>query len=120
MKFKHQILEKLPPLKILIGLFLALIALSYSVYEGYDLLAGPSLIVTNPKDGQEFKDPLIKIEGKTKRIAKIFIVGRQIFARDDGYFQEKLLLGYGYNIIEVKVQDQFGREITKTLRLVLN
>lgn len=120
MKFNPQLQKKLPPLKILIGLGLAIIIFSYGLYEAHDLIFGPVLIINTPTDGQTVNDPLIKIEGQAKRIAKIFINGRQFFTRDDGSFEEPLLLGYGYNIIEVKVQDQFGRSITKTLNLVLN
>lgn len=110
---------KLPPLKILIGLALAVIILGYGLYEAHDLIYGPVLIVNSPTDGATISDPLIPIKGVTKRIAKIFINGRQVFTRDDGSFTESLLLGYGYNIIEVKVQDQFGRQIVKTVRVVL-
>lgn len=113
-------LKKLPPLKILIGLTLALIILFYGLYEAHDLIFGPVLIVNSPTDGQITKEPQISIKGETKRIAKIFINGRQIFTHDDGSFNESLLLGYGYNIIEVRVRDQFGRQIKKTLRVVLN
>ena len=120
MKINPQFQEKLPPLKILIGLTLAIIILFYSLYEAHDLIFGPVLIVNSPSDGQTIKDPLISIKGQTQRIAKIFMNGRQIFTHNDGSFDEPLLLGYGYNIIEVKVQDQFGREISKTMRIMLN
>ena len=115
-----NIQTKLPPLKILIGLALTIIILMYGLYEAYDLIYGPVLVVNFPTDGNSVNDPLISVRGTTKRIAKIFIDGRQVFTRDGGSFVEPLLLGYGYNIIEVKVQDQFGRQIVKTIRIVLN
>lgn len=120
MKLRSIINARILPAKILLGAGLGLIIASYGLFEGYDFLAGPALIVETPTDGQIFTDPLIEIRGTSKRIAKIYLNGRQIFAEDDGKFSESLLLGYGYNIIEVKVQDQFGRHITKTLSLVLN
>ena len=120
MKSNLKLNEKLPPLKTLIGLGLGLIIAIYGLYEAFDLLSGPVLEIEYPANGQTIKDPLITIKGKTKRISKIFINGRQFFTGDDGSFNESLLLGYGYNIIEIKVQDQFGRQITKTLSLVLD
>jgi hypothetical protein len=78
------------------------------------------LVISSPTDGAIVNEPLISIKGTTKRIAKIFIDDRQIFTRNDGSVTEPLLLGYGYNIIKVKVQDQFGREIVKTVRVVLD
>lgn len=110
---------KLPSLKILLGLTLAIIILVYGLYEAHDLIYGPVLVVNSPTDGATSNDPLVSIRGVTKRIAKIFINGQQVFTRDNGSFAEPLLLGYGYNIIEVKVQDQFGRQIVKTVRVVL-
>jgi len=120
MKTNLKFKEKLPALKILIGLALAVIILFYGLYEAHDIIYGPLLIISSPTDGETLKDPIISVKGTTKRIAKIFISGRQVFTQDDGSFDVPLLLGYGYNIIEVKVQDQFGREITKEMRVVLN
>ena len=106
-------------LRIIVGLSLAIIIIAYSLFEAFDILCGPTLIISSPQNGQTIKDSLIQINGSTKRIAKMYIDGRQIFAHNDGGFSEPLLLGYGYNIIEVKVTDQFGRQITKKLGLVL-
>lgn len=119
MKISPQFQEKLPPVKILIGLLLAIIIIAYGFYESHNLIYGPSLVVETPLDGETIRDPLISVTGKTKRIAKIFLNGKQIFTRDDGTFDEPLLLGYGYNIIGIKVQDQFKREVIKTIRVVL-
>jgi hypothetical protein len=120
MKIDQKSQTKLPSLKILVGLGLTLIILVYGLYEAHDLIYGPFLAVDSPIDGQTIKDPLISVNGQTKRIAKMFINGQQVFTHDDGSFTEPLLLGYGYNIIEVRVQDQFDRQIVKTMRVVLN
>ena len=119
MKINSRLNEKIPPIKFVIGAVLALVIFSYGLYEAHDLIFGPSLEITSPLDGATTNDPYISIKGSAQRISKIIINGRQIFTKDNGYFDEPLLLGYGYNIIEVKVEDQFGRGIEKTMRVVL-
>jgi S-DNA-T family DNA segregation ATPase FtsK/SpoIIIE len=114
-----EINKKYSP-KILIVLGLATIIALYGLYESFDILCGPSLAVSSPLDGQIVKDSLIQIKGQSKRIAKMSIDGRQVFADSNGNFDEPLLLGYGYNIIQVKVNDRFDRQIVKTLRVTLN
>lgn len=119
MNFNPKGESKFKSLKLIVGLTLAVIIIAYGLFEAFDFLCGPTLTVSSPQDGQTVKDSFVQVSGNTKRIAKMYIDGRQVFARNDGSFSEPLLLGYGYNIIEVKVEDQFGRRITKKLGLVL-
>lgn len=112
--------DKLPRAGLLAGLLLGIFILGYGLFEAYDLLCGPTLTITNPSSGLTVHNSLVQVKGATKRIAKIFIGGRQVFAQNDGSFNEPLLLAYGYNIIEVKVVDQFGRQITKKLEVMLD
>jgi hypothetical protein len=115
----HPATNTWPALKWIVGVLLALIVVGYGFFESFDLLLGPKLLITAPANGSTVHDSLIRIEGRTKRIAKIYISGRQIFAQSDGTFSEPLLLGNGYNIIEVRVEDQFGRKLIQKVELVL-
>ncbi|MBI2482454.1 MAG: hypothetical protein HYV76_02760 [Candidatus Vogelbacteria bacterium] len=100
----------------LLGLSIALFA--YTRVQA--LIAGPEIIVTTPKDGETVTETIVTLTGTAKRIALITLNGRQIFTNEAGHFKEELLLAYGYNILELKAQDNFGRITTQTLRLVLN
>ena len=120
MKINPQIKNnRWPSLRVLVGLILTVVILFYGFYEAHDLIAGPVLVIESPLDGEIFDESLISINGKTKRIAKIFINDNQTFTQDDGSFSEPLLLGAGYNIIKVSVHDQFGRQVVKIINLVL-
>ncbi|MCX6712872.1 MAG: hypothetical protein NTY66_01545 [Candidatus Vogelbacteria bacterium] len=105
--------------KTVAGLLLVILVIGYGLFEAYDLVRGPSLVILTPQNGALLRDPLVEVTGIAKRTAKIQISGRQIFAQSDGSFKEPLLLGSGYNIIEVKVEDQFGRRINKKIEVVL-
>jgi len=106
--------------KTSLGLLFALIVIFYGLYEVRNYLSGPELSVLTPANGAIVKDSLIEVSGETKRIAKIEVDGRRVFANTAGQFATPLLLGYGYNIIKVEVSDQFGRRITKVLEVTLN
>jgi hypothetical protein len=99
--------------------FFALFLL-YGAFEAIKLFLGPSLVIENPKDLSTIHDPLVSVNGFVKRVAYITINDRQIFADTTGYFEDKLLLLPGYNIIELGVKDRFGNELTKELRLWYN
>lgn len=98
-----------------LALFIAL----YGLFASKDLLLGPKLVVLSPKTGQTMTDSFVEVKGSAKRIAKIYLNGRQIFTDDAGNWDESLLLSYGYNIITVSAEDRFGRTVIKKLELVL-
>lgn len=97
-----------------IGLILA-----YGYFEARNFLLGPSLTVTSPQSGTTSNDSLVEISGRAERIAKIYLNNRQIFTSKDGSFSEPLILSAGYNIIEVKAEDGVGRQVKKTVEIVL-
>ncbi len=101
---------------LVLGVSLALFA--YTRVQA--LVAGPEIVITSPKDGESVNDALVTITGTAHRISLITLNGRQIFTDESGRFKEELLLAYGYNILELKAQDNFGRVTGQTLRLVLN
>jgi hypothetical protein len=118
MRYASHLDNKLT-LKTAAGLLLGLVIIIYGGFEAFDLLSGPTLEILSPIPGAILREPLVEISGQVSRVAKVYIDGRQIFAGRDGRFDEPLLLGYGYNIIEVKAADQFGRQIIKKIEVVL-
>ena len=99
------------------GLFFIAI-IGYAFYQTRDWLSGPNIVIDTPTNGASFDQSLIEISGQIKNIAKLYLDGRPIFADQEARFKESLLLAYGYNIVELRAEDRFGREISKTLELV--
>ncbi len=91
----------------------------YAGFETLKLFLGPSLVINNPKNLSTITEPELTVSGHVERVSYITINDRQIFADKSGYFEDKLLLLPGYNIIEVSVRDRFGKEIDKTLKVWL-
>ena len=100
------------------ALFFVLGASAYIFFEFRNLLTGPTLQISYPKNGAPVEEPLIIVGGQAENVSYIYINGRQIFVDDQGRFAERLLLAPGYNIITAKAVDRFGKEKEYGLELV--
>ena len=103
-------------LVLLILLFLSIGG--YGLFQMRNLILGPVITLSTPSNGAAVSDSLIPIVGSTKNIAFISLNDRAIFIDEEGYFNEQVLLSYGYNILTLKARDKFGRETIKTLELI--
>lgn len=103
--------------RTVIAILFFVLFLMYGIFETSKLFLGPSLVIQSPKDLSTVMDPLITISGEVARVSYITINDRQIFSDTKGYFEDKLLLSPGYNIIELAVRDRFDNEIDKTLKI---
>jgi len=105
-------------LKIGLGLIGLLVIVSYSGYQMRHFLQGPRLAVDKPLNGKTVRESLVSIEGKASNIAFIYLDDRQIFIDTNGYFNEKLLLHKGYNIITLEAKDKFDRLVKKHIEVM--
>lgn len=103
---------------IALGLLFVVIIV-YGALKTRNVLLGPEISIDYPQSGSTILSPLVTVSGQAKRIAKIYFNDRKIFTDDTGAFKESLLLARGYNILEFKAEDGFGREVTKKVELVL-
>ncbi|MCU0660232.1 MAG: hypothetical protein MUD00_01285 [Candidatus Pacebacteria bacterium] len=104
-------------LRVLLGVFLALIAL-YTLFQTRDLLFGAHLAVTTIYDGQIASDSLLAIEGRMRHARQVNINGNEVKTDPDGYFTESILLSPGYNLVTVSAYDRFGKIVEKTYRVI--
>lgn len=107
-------------LKISIPLLLFIIIGGYTYYKTKDLLRGVDLEVNGVADGQTFNDALITVSGRAKNATEISINGRKIFIDKAANFSEQIALLPGYNILDIKAEDKFGKKIERDYQLTLN
>jgi hypothetical protein len=105
-------------IRIIGVVFLFLIIVGYAGIKSINLVQGPELTVTSPKNGEVVHDPLLTIEGEAQNVTFLTLNDRQIFVDDQGRLADQLLLYEGYNIITVKAKDRFGREKTIPLEVI--
>ena len=79
---------------------------------------GPIITIHTPENGSTLTESLVTIKGVAENISHISLNDRSIFIDEEGRFQEKLLLSYGYNIMTIKAEDKFGRKTEEILELV--
>ena len=105
-------------IKIILYILIVIAILGYSYYQMKDYLKGPILVLTEPVDNSTFYQDDILIKGYAKNISYISMNGRQIFTDQTGQFSEELLLSKGFNIVEVTVEDKYGRKNQQVVKLV--
>jgi hypothetical protein len=104
-------------------LFVTILAMAiglYALFQARFLILGPQVKIVNLEDGDLVKNSLVILEGEAKNISWISLNGRQIFTNEKGFWSEKLLVSPGLSTVTVTARDRFGREKSKSVRLVLN
>lgn len=101
-----------------IGILLFLVFMfSYGIIESKPMIEGPKVTIKSPIYGETYKNQDLIIKGIAKNIKTISLNGRDIFLDKEGNFIEKLLMSPGYNIISIKAEDRFGKQISKKIEI---
>ncbi len=90
----------------------------YVAYEIQKLIFGPRITILSPKNGASVSDSLVEVSGIAKNINDIGLDDRKIFIDEQGNFKEQVLLSYGYNVIDIKAMDKFGRNTEKIIEVI--
>jgi bacillopeptidase F len=104
--------------KIIFIVLFSIFIIGYFIFNFRIFIAGPSIVVTSPQNGEETDKDLVEITGKAQNTNFISINDRPIFVDNEGNFKEFLLLSAGYNIIVIKAQDKFERKISKNIEVI--
>ncbi|HEY4515159.1 MAG TPA: hypothetical protein VJJ22_03310 [Candidatus Paceibacterota bacterium] len=101
---------------LLTTLFLGTIIFGYS--KSHELLFGSRIFLIEPENGVTISEPFIVIRGIATGSTLLTIDGAKILTDGTGNFEREMLLGIGYNVIEIQSLDRFNRKDKKTLELV--
>lgn len=104
--------------KIFLMLTVLAAILVFAYFKTANLVSGPAIDIISPTNAMTYQDNFIEIKGSAERIAKIYLNNRQIFTDTSGVFREPLLLFPGYNILTLRAEDKFGRQVIKKLHIV--
>jgi hypothetical protein len=105
-------------LKTIIIIISLIILFGYGIFELWGYMNGPKLTIISPINGSAVSESLVSIAGKTKNAQKITLNRRDIDRNENGDFSEEILLSYGYNILELAVEDRFGKRDSEILQIV--
>ena len=101
-----------------LGILAALIIVGYAAFEIRNYLRGPTVVIDSPAPGVAVDDELLAVRGTTQNASFITLNDNPIYIDEAGRFEERLLLSYGYNIMEIVVRDRFGREQRERIEVV--
>lgn len=111
--------KKTYPVKILVGIGLALSLIGLIFYNTRDVVFGAPLTVHTAPDGTTLSDIFEPISGIAKHAKTVQINGRDIAIDRFGHFNDGIVLSPGYNIVEVALKDKFGNEKKTTYHWVV-
>lgn len=112
----RKIIGKLTLATILISTMAAAF-LGLVIYNIKDIVFGTPLVVHTVADGSTVSDNYLPITGSARHAQQITINGLAIGVDQQGNFNDGIILSPGYNIVEVKEMDRFGKTKTDTLHL---
>lgn len=90
--------------------------LAYAAFEARGLIAGPLIEVSSPISGETLGERVVMLSGRTERVSRIALNGRDIFISEDGAFEEPLILLAGYNETTIEAWGRFGEHTSKILQ----
>ncbi|HUY05285.1 MAG TPA: hypothetical protein VMV62_01035 [Candidatus Paceibacterota bacterium] len=97
----------------LIILVLTVLA-GYGLVEAWPLIAGPSLSITTPRNGESFPGGIVNVAGTASRIAMLSLDGAPVLHDENGSFSPTLTFPHGASLLTFVAIDRFGRRITVT------
>jgi len=101
-------------------IFFFVLLVVYALFQGRFVILGPQIQIDTPKDNAILTSNVLVVSGRAENVAYLSLDGRQIYTDKDGNWSEKLIAPLGISILELRARDRFGREIEKTIRVVLN
>lgn len=105
-------------IRVLVGLGIVIV-LGYSAFILSDLIRGPRIVLSTPKNGFSTTTPLITIAGVAVHSNNLTINGAVTPLDLEGNFESQLILAPGYNIMTIAAQDHYNRTVEQRLEINL-
>lgn len=93
-------------------------ALLYGAFRAYPLIAGPSITIYNPLEGDYVASSTFEVSGIVKRANVITLQGKPITIDTEGHFRETLVAQLPYTILVLVATDAYGESVSKTIRVI--
>lgn len=97
---------------------LVLVAIAYGIFRAYPLVAGPSITIYNPGDGDYVASTTFEVSGLVQRANVITLQGKPITIDTEGHFRETLVAQAPYTILVLVAEDAYGESVEKTIKVI--
>ena len=105
-------------LKIGLVSILFLFIVVFVFFNSRDLIFGVKIKNVNLQDNLKVSESVFEITGTAKNAVKLSLNGREISIDQKGNFDETIALLSGYNLVNIKAQDKFGKIDEKNYKLI--
>lgn len=105
----NQAFEVQSILKLVGGIILAGLIISYVIFQARFLITGPQIVLEQEPDTKS-NERVINLKGSAFNITHLWLNDRPIFTDENGDFEEALVLENGYTIATLRAKDRYGRE----------
>ena len=109
--------------KVLKFLLIALVFIAIFVFLAWrieQIFRPPYLEIIEPSDGLITNQSEIRVYGQSLKEADIVINNKAIFVDNQGFFETKIDLQKGLNLIKISASKRYSRENVVNLRVLLN
>ena len=105
-------------LKIGLVSILFLFIVVFGFFNSRDLIFGVKIKNVNLQDNLKVSESVFEITGTAKNAVKLSLNGREISIDQKGNFDETIALLSGYNLVNIKAQDKFGKIDEKNYKVI--
>ena len=105
-------------LKIVSLSVLFLIIILYAFFRSKDLIFGVKIKNVNIVDGAKITESVLNVTGNARNAVNLTLDGREISVDQDGNFSETIALLPGYNVVDIRAKDKFGKSDEKIYKLM--
>lgn len=92
--------------------------LVYLVFLGYRAVSPPPLAIWAPVQDEQSGIGQTTVRGKTSRQARLTINGEPVMIRQDGTFEQEVLLSEGLNVIKIGASKKYSKEHSEERRVM--
>ncbi len=105
-------------LKRFLAITSIVLLIGYAIFNAKHLITGPSIEIFNPTTEElETSKNIFAVKGRALNVTMLKLNDRQISIDTEGFFEEKLLLSEGFNIINIEARDRFGKKTLKSRQI---
>lgn len=105
-------------LELVLLAVLVIASVLYGLFRAYPLVAGPSITIYAPSDGDYVASTTFEVSGRVERANVITVQGRPITIDTEGHFSETLVAQTPYTILVLVATDAYGETISKSIKVI--
>ncbi|MDB5259645.1 MAG: seg [Candidatus Taylorbacteria bacterium] len=95
-----------------------IVVFGYALFAFRDIARGPSVMITEPVNGETYATSSVPVKGRTERVQYLALDGKSVLIDENGDFSDFILLSPGYNSAKIEARDRLGHVEIINLQLI--